>query len=76
LPSRRRASPSFLAGALLVANAIEWFDSTLELGQGVPVVAIIGGGKDVDDDAIGAILGSPPLLATIAIALVGVAALG
>jgi cation:H+ antiporter len=81
-----------LAGALLFTNAIEWFGSKLQLGQGavgsllaavatalpeslIPVVAIIGGGEDADDVAIGAILGAPLLLATIAMALVGVAAL-
>jgi cation:H+ antiporter len=81
-----------LAGALLFTNAIEWFGSRLELGQGavgsllaavatalpeslIPVVAIIGADAGADDVAIGAILGAPLLLATIAMALVGVAAL-
>jgi cation:H+ antiporter len=81
-----------LAGALLFTNAIEWFGSRLELGQGavgsllaavatalpeslIPVVAIIQGEAGADDVAIGAIIGAPLLLATIAMALVGVAAL-
>ena len=81
-----------LAGALLFTNAIEWFGSKLELGQGavgsllaavatalpeslIPVIAIIEGHEGADDVAIGAILGAPLLLATIAMALVGVGAL-
>jgi cation:H+ antiporter len=81
-----------LAGALLFTNAIEWFGSMLNLGQGavgsilaavatalpeslIPVVAIIGGERGSKDVAVGAILGAPLLLATIAMALVGVAAL-
>ena len=81
-----------LAGALLFTNAIEWFGSRLDLGQGavgsllaavatalpeslIPVVAIIEADAGADDVAIGAILGAPLLLATIAMALVGVAAL-
>ncbi|HWJ32818.1 MAG TPA: hypothetical protein VNR59_10800 [Gaiellaceae bacterium] len=81
-----------LAGALLFTNAIEWFGSMLNLGQGavgsilaavatalpeslIPIVAIIGGGHGSKDVAVGAIIGAPLLLATIAMALVGVAAL-
>jgi cation:H+ antiporter len=81
-----------LAGALLFTNAIEWFGSMLNLGQGavgsllaavatalpeslIPVVAIIGGEHGSGDVAVGAIVGAPLLLATIAMALVGVAAL-
>jgi cation:H+ antiporter len=81
-----------LAGALLFTNAIEWFGSMLNLGQGavgsllaavatalpesiIPVVAIIGGESGSEDVAVGAIVGAPLLLATIAMALVGVAAL-
>jgi cation:H+ antiporter len=41
----------------------------------IPVVAIVKGGADSDAVAIGAILGAPFMLATIAMALVGVAAL-
>jgi cation:H+ antiporter len=81
-----------LAGALLFTNAIEWFGSMMNLGQGavgsilaavatalpeslIPIVAIIGGGHGSKDVAVGAIIGAPLLLATIAMALVGVAAL-
>ena len=81
-----------LAGALLFTNAIEWFGSMLNLGQGavgsvlaavatalpeslIPIVAIIGGEHGSKDVAVGAIIGAPLLLATIAMALVGVAAL-
>jgi cation:H+ antiporter len=41
----------------------------------IPIVAIIGGGAGSDDVAIGAIIGAPFLLATIAMALVGISAL-
>jgi cation:H+ antiporter len=41
----------------------------------IPIVAIIGGGAGAEDVAIGAIIGAPFLLATIAMALVGVSAL-
>jgi len=42
----------------------------------IPVVAVIGGGEGADEVAIGAIVGAPFLLATIAMMLVGLAALG
>ena len=41
----------------------------------IPIVAIIGGEQGSKDVAVGAIIGAPLLLATIAMALVGVAAL-
>ncbi|MDQ3822230.1 MAG: sodium:calcium antiporter [Actinomycetota bacterium] len=41
----------------------------------IPVVAIVGGEAGSEDVAMGAIIGAPLLLATIAMALVGVAAL-
>src|SRR6188474_1267972 len=41
----------------------------------IPVVAIIGGSEGSEDVAIGAIIGAPFLLATLAMALVGIAAL-
>jgi cation:H+ antiporter len=80
-----------LAGALLFTNAIEWFGSMMNLGQGavgsllaavatalpeslIPIVAIVGGEEGSDDVAVGAIIGAPLLLATIAMALVGLAA--
>ena len=37
----------------------------------IPIVALIGGGEGSEDVAIGAIIGAPFLLATIAMALVG-----
>jgi cation:H+ antiporter len=41
----------------------------------IPIVAIIGGAAGSNDVAIGAIIGAPFLLATIAMALVGISAL-
>jgi cation:H+ antiporter len=41
----------------------------------IPIVAIIGGGAGADDVAVGAIIGAPFLLATIAMALIGISAL-
>ncbi len=41
----------------------------------IPIVAIIGGAEGAEDVAIGAIIGAPFLLATIAMALVGASAL-
>ena len=40
----------------------------------IPIVAIIGGAEGSEDVAVGAIIGAPFLLATIAMALVGVSA--
>lgn len=79
-----------LAGAYFFTNAVEWAGHRLGLGEGavgsllaavgtalpesiIPVIALITGGK-ADDVAIGAILGAPFMLATIAMALVGVSA--
>lgn len=42
----------------------------------IPIVAIIGGVSGSDEVAVGAIVGAPFLLATVAMALVGLAALG
>jgi cation:H+ antiporter len=42
----------------------------------IPIVAVIGGAEGAEDVAIGAIIGAPFLLATIAMMLVGLAALG
>jgi cation:H+ antiporter len=41
----------------------------------IPIVAIIGGEEGSEDVAVGAIIGAPFLLATIAMALVGISAL-
>jgi cation:H+ antiporter len=42
----------------------------------IPIIAIIGAAEGSEDVAIGAIIGAPFLLATIAMAIVGLAALG
>jgi cation:H+ antiporter len=42
----------------------------------IPIVAIIGGGAGADGVAIGAIIGAPFLLATLAMLVVGLSALG
>jgi cation:H+ antiporter len=42
----------------------------------IPIVALLGGAEGAEDVAIGAIIGAPFLLATIAMMLVGLAALG
>ena len=41
----------------------------------IPIVAILGGAEGAEDVAVGAIIGAPFLLATIAMALVGISAL-
>jgi len=80
-----------VAGALVFTNAVEWLGVRLDLGHGavgsvlagvatampeslIPVVAIIGG-RQGDAIAIGAIIGAPFLLATLAMAVAGGAAL-
>src|SRR5262245_37955398 len=79
-----------LAGALLFTNAVEWIGHRLELGEGavgsllaavgtampetlIAIVALIGATKS-EDVAIGAIVGAPFLLATLAMGLVGLTA--
>ncbi len=42
----------------------------------IPIVAIIGGASGSEEVAVGAIVGAPFLLATVAMALVGLAAIG
>lgn len=81
-----------LGGAVLFTNSVEWAGSRLNLGTGavgsilaavatalpestVPIVAILAGGQG-GEIAIGAILGAPFLLATLAMMLVGLAAIG
>jgi cation:H+ antiporter len=76
-----------LAGALLFTNAVEWLGYRLKLGEGavgsllaavgtampetlIAVVALVGATKS-EDVAIGAIVGAPFLLATLAMGLVG-----
>ncbi len=79
-----------LAGAYIFTNAVEWAGVRLNLGHGavgsvlaavatampeslIPIVAIISG-EQTGEIAIGAIIGAPFLLGTLAMALVGVAA--
>ena len=79
-----------LAGALLFSNAVEWVGHRLELGEGavgsllaavgtampetlIAIVALVGATKS-EDVAIGAIVGAPFLLATLAMGLVGLSA--
>ncbi len=76
-----------LAGALLFTNAIEWVGHKLGVAEGavgsllaavgtalpetlIAVVALVGATKS-EDVAIGAIVGAPFLLATLAMGLVG-----
>lgn len=80
-----------LTGALLFTNAIEWMGHRMSLGEGavgsllaavgtalpetlIAIVALLGGSKK-EEVAIGAIVGAPFMLATIAMMLVGVSAL-
>src|SRR5262245_30442556 len=79
-----------LAGALLFTNAVEWIGHRLQLGEGavgsllaavgtampetlIAIVALIEGTKS-EDVAVGAIVGAPFLLATLAMGLVGLTA--
>ncbi|MDP9227646.1 MAG: sodium:calcium antiporter [Actinomycetota bacterium] len=79
-----------LAGALLFTNAVEWTGHHLGLGEGavgsllaavgtalpetlIAIVALVGATKS-ESVAIGAIVGAPFLLATLAMGLVGLAA--
>ena len=79
-----------LAGALLFTNAVEWIGYRLQLGEGavgsllaavgtampetlIAIVALLEGSKS-EDVAIGAIVGAPFLLATLAMGLVGLSA--
>jgi cation:H+ antiporter len=76
-----------LAGALLFTNAIEWIGHRLGVGEGavgsllaavgtalpetlIAIVALVGATKS-EGVAIGAIVGAPFLLATLAMGLVG-----
>jgi cation:H+ antiporter len=56
-------------GSVLAAVATALPEST------IPVVAIVGGKEGGDDVAVGAIIGAPFMLATVAMALVGLAAI-
>jgi cation:H+ antiporter len=76
-----------LAGALLFTNAVEWLGYRLKLGEGavgsllaavgtampetlIAIVALVGATKS-EEVAVGAIVGAPFLLATLAMGLVG-----
>ena len=76
-----------LAGAVVFTNAVEWIGHRLEIGEGavgsllaavgtampetlIAIVALVGATKS-EDVAIGAIVGAPFLLATLAMGLVG-----
>src|ERR671925_1620934 len=76
-----------LAGALLFTNAIEWIGHKLGLGEGavgsllaavgtampetlIAIVALVGSTQS-EEVAVGAIVGAPFLLATLAMGLVG-----
>jgi len=80
-----------VAGAMMFTNAAEWAGVRLGLGHGavgsvlaavatampeslIPIVAIIQG-RQADEIAVGAIVGAPFLLATLAMAVSGTAAL-
>ncbi len=81
-----------LAGALLFTNSIEWIGHKLNLGEGavgsllaavgtalpetlIAIVALVGATRS-EEVAIGAIVGAPFLLATLAMGLVGLTAYG
>jgi cation:H+ antiporter len=80
-----------IGGAILFTNAIEWSGNRLDLGEGavgsllaavgtalpeslIPVVAVLAGGES-EQVAIGAIIGAPFMLGTIAMLVVGASAL-
>jgi cation:H+ antiporter len=80
-----------IGGAILFTNAIEWSGKRLDLGEGavgsllaavgtalpeslIPVVAVLAGGES-EQVAIGAIVGAPFMLGTVAMLLVGASAL-
>jgi cation:H+ antiporter len=80
-----------IGGAILFTNAIEWSGKRLDLGEGavgsllaavgtalpesvVPVIAVLSGGES-EQVAIGAIVGAPFMLGTVAMLLVGASAL-
>jgi cation:H+ antiporter len=85
------AFPLIIGGAILFTNAIEWAGKRLDLGEGavgsllaavgtalpeslIPVVAVLSGGES-EQVAIGAIVGAPFMLGTVAMLLVGAGAL-
>jgi cation:H+ antiporter len=80
-----------IGGAILFTNAIEWSGKRLDLGEGavgsllaavgtalpeslIPVVGVLSGGES-EQVAIGAIVGAPFMLGTLAMLVVGASAL-
>ena len=80
-----------IGGAILFTNAVEWSGKRLDLGEGavgsllaavgtalpeslIPVVAVLSGGES-EQVAIGAIVGAPFMLGTLAMVVVGASAL-
>ena len=80
-----------IGGAILFTNAVEWSGKRLDLGEGavgsllaavgtalpeslIPVVAVLSGGES-EQVAIGAIVGAPFMLGTLAMLVVGASAL-
>jgi cation:H+ antiporter len=80
-----------IGGAILFTNAVEWSGKRLDLGEGavgsllaavgtalpeslIPVVAVLSGGES-EQVAIGAIVGAPFMLGTVAMLVVGASAL-
>jgi cation:H+ antiporter len=80
-----------IGGAILFTNAIEWSGKRLDLGEGavgsllaavgtalpeslIPVVAVLSGGES-EQVAIGAIVGAPFMLGTVAMLVVGASAM-
>ncbi|MGI8622725.1 MAG: sodium:calcium antiporter [Solirubrobacteraceae bacterium] len=80
-----------VTGALLFTNAVEWLGQRLDMGQGavgsvlaavgtalpestIPVIAVLAGSEG-QDVAIGAIVGAPFMLATVAMLLIAGSAL-
>ena len=80
-----------VGGAILFTNAIEWSGNRLDLGERavgsllaaigtalpeslIPVVAVLAGGES-EQVAIGAIIGAPFMLGTVAMLLLGASAL-
>jgi cation:H+ antiporter len=80
-----------IAGAILFTNAVEWSGNRLDLGEGavgsllaavgtalpesmIPVVAVLSGSES-EQVAIGAIVGAPFMLGTVAMLMIGASAL-
>jgi cation:H+ antiporter len=85
------AFPLIIGGAILFTNAIEWSGKRLDLGEGavgsllaavgtalpeslIPVIAVLAGGES-EQVAIGAIIGAPFMLGTVAMLLIGASGL-